>query len=56
MDDVVERVTSMGFPRDLVRETVRRLTENGQSVDLNVVLDKLMNGEENQPRKGWFGK
>jgi len=23
---------------------VRRLTENGQNVDLNVVLDKLMNG------------
>ncbi|CAA6661227.1 unnamed protein product [Spirodela intermedia] len=56
VDDVVERVTSMGFPRDLVRETVRRLTENGQSVDLNVVLDKLMNGEESQARKAWFGK
>ncbi|CAA7397587.1 unnamed protein product [Spirodela intermedia] len=56
VDDVVERVTSMGFPRDLVRERVRRLTENGQSVDLNVVLDKLMNGEESQARKAWFGK
>ncbi|XP_055826330.1 uncharacterized protein LOC129894693 isoform X2 [Solanum dulcamara] len=43
IDDVVEKVTNMGFPRDQVRATVRRLTENGQSVDLNVVLDKLMN-------------
>lgn len=43
IDDVVDRVTNMGFPRDQVRATVRKLTENGQSVDLNVVLDKLMN-------------
>ncbi|XP_078438894.1 uncharacterized protein LOC144709275 [Wolffia australiana] len=55
VDDVVDKVAAMGFPRDVVRETVRRMTENGQSVDLNVVLDKLMNGEENQPRRGWFG-
>lgn len=44
IDDVVDKVTNMGFPREQVRATVRRLTENGQSVDLNVVLDKLMNG------------
>lgn len=56
LDDVVDKVTSMGFPRDLVRATVRKLTENGQSVDLNVVLDKLMNdGEVQPPRGGWFG-
>ena len=42
IDDVVDKVTNMGFPRDQVRETVRKLTENGQAVDLNVVLDKLM--------------
>ncbi|GFZ17437.1 proline-rich receptor-like kinase, putative (DUF1421) [Actinidia rufa] len=44
IDDVVDRVTAMGFQRDLVRATVKKMTENGQSVDLNVVLDKLMNG------------
>ncbi|CAM8902035.1 unnamed protein product [Rhodiola kirilowii] len=44
VDDVVDKVTSMGFSREQVRATVRRLTENGQSVDLNIVLDKLMNG------------
>lgn len=43
VDDVVDRVATMGFRRDLVRATVRKLTEDGQSVDLNVVLDKLMN-------------
>ncbi|KAM7475504.1 hypothetical protein LguiB_022747 [Lonicera macranthoides] len=43
MDDVVEKVTAMGFRRDLVRATARKMAENGQSVDLNMVLDKLMN-------------
>ncbi|KAI4350657.1 hypothetical protein L6164_005091 [Bauhinia variegata] len=57
IDDVIDKVASMGFPRDLVRATVRKLTENGQSVDLNVVLDKLMNdGEIQPPRGGWFGR
>ncbi|KAK8566045.1 hypothetical protein V6N12_059587 [Hibiscus sabdariffa] len=56
IDDVIDKVTSMGFPRDHVRATVRKLTENGQSVDLNVVLDKLMNDSDIQPPRGWFGR
>ncbi|KAK7381423.1 hypothetical protein VNO78_34099 [Psophocarpus tetragonolobus] len=56
VDDVVDKVASMGFPRDHVRATVRKLTENGQSVDLNAVLDKLMNDGEVQPPRGWFGR
>lgn len=56
IDDVVDKVTNMGFPRDQVRETVRRLTESGQTVDLNTVLDKLMNDSEVQPPRGWFGR
>lgn len=56
IDDVVERVTTMGFPRDQVRATVRKLTENGQAVDLNIVLDKLMNDGDGQGPRGWFGR
>ncbi|XP_030447445.1 protein transport protein SEC31 [Syzygium oleosum] len=56
IDDVVDKVTSMGFSRDQVRATVRRLTENGQPVDLNIVLDKLMNDSDVQPPRGWFGR
>ncbi|KAG8637806.1 YLP motif-containing protein 1 isoform X2 [Manihot esculenta] len=56
IDDVVDKVTSMGFPREHVRAIVRKLTENGQSVDLNIVLDKLMNGGEVQPPRGWYGR
>ncbi|KAJ3680774.1 hypothetical protein LUZ60_015263 [Juncus effusus] len=57
LDDVVEKVAMMGFSREQVRATVRRLTENGQNVDLNVVLDKLMNDADViQPQKGWFNR
>ncbi|KVI02468.1 mediator of RNA polymerase II transcription subunit 15 [Cynara cardunculus var. scolymus] len=57
IDDVVDKVTNMGFPRDQVRATVRKLTENGQAVDLNVVLDKLMtDGVESQGPRAWFGR
>ncbi|CAK9176151.1 unnamed protein product [Ilex paraguariensis] len=56
IDDVVDKVTHMGFSRDQVRAAVRKLTENGQSVDLNVVLDKLMNDGEGQPQRGWLGR
>uniref|UniRef100_A0A6N2MJ82 DUF1421 domain-containing protein n=1 Tax=Salix viminalis TaxID=40686 RepID=A0A6N2MJ82_SALVM len=56
LDDVVDKVTNMGFPREHVRATVQKLTENGQAVDLNVVLDKLMNGGYVQPQRGWFGR
>lgn len=48
VDNVIDKVVSMGFRRDVVRATVRKMTENGQSVDLNVVLDKLMNSGEVQ--------
>ncbi|KAK1324684.1 hypothetical protein QJS10_CPA01g01374 [Acorus calamus] len=43
IDDVVEKLATMGFSREQAQATARKLTENGQSVDLNVVLDKLMN-------------
>ncbi|XP_050381410.1 vacuolar protein-sorting protein bro-1-like [Argentina anserina] len=56
IDDVIDRVTSMGFPRDHVRATVRKLTDNGQAVDLNVVLDKLMNDGDVQQPRAWFGR
>ncbi|PWA76629.1 hypothetical protein CTI12_AA232850 [Artemisia annua] len=44
-EDVVDKVSVMGFPKAMVRETVKKLTETGQIVDLNVVLDKLMTDE-----------
>lgn len=57
IDEVIEKVAGMGFSREQVKTVVRRLSESGQSVDLNIVLDKLMNGGgEFQPPKGWFSR
>lgn len=57
IDEVVDKVSTMGFSKEQVRATVRKLTENGQNVDLNVVLDKLMNDTAAQPpQRGWFGR
>ncbi|PKI59103.1 pollen-specific leucine-rich repeat extensin-like protein 1 [Punica granatum] len=47
-DDVVDRVVGMGFRRDVVRATVKRLEDGGQPVDLNVVLDILTNEGQNR--------
>lgn len=61
IDKMIKDVSAMGFTEDEVRTIVKKLTEKGQSVDLNVVLDKLMNGEgaaapATQKKKGWFGR
>ncbi|PQQ00497.1 CREB-regulated transcription coactivator 1-like [Prunus yedoensis var. nudiflora] len=56
IDNVIDEVVAMGFRRDIVRATVKKMTENGQSVDINVVLDKLMNNGEVQPKSGGFGR
>ncbi|KAI7748867.1 hypothetical protein M8C21_024954 [Ambrosia artemisiifolia] len=45
VDDIVDKVTGMGFRRDLVKACVRKLTVNGSRVDLNSVLDKMMNNK-----------
>jgi hypothetical protein len=60
IDEVINKVVSMGFSKDQVHAAIRKLTETGQSVDLNIVLDKLMNGggdaRELQSQKGWYNQ
>lgn len=43
VDEIVDKVAAMGFRRDQARATIKKLADDGQAVDLNVVLDKLMN-------------
>ncbi|KAI4365941.1 hypothetical protein MLD38_021877 [Melastoma candidum] len=43
MEDVVDRVVSMGFCRDLVVSPVKRLRERGQPMDLNTIMDTMIN-------------
>jgi hypothetical protein len=63
MEKVVDDLSQMGFTRDEVRGVIRSLTENGQSVELNVVIDRLMNGSSDAAQRsraaaggGWFGR
>ena len=51
-DGIIEKGAAMGFSRDQVRSVIRGLTDRGQSVDMNSVLDILMNGG-NQPPRAW---
>ena len=51
-DAIIEKGAAMGFSRDQVRSVIRGLTDRGQSVDMNSVLDILMNGG-NRPPRAW---
>lgn len=51
-DGIIEKAAAMGFSRDEVRSVIRRLTDRGGFVDMNVVLDTLTNGG-NQSQRGW---
>lgn len=55
VDDVIDKVSAMGYSRAQVTAAVQRLRENGQQIDLNVVLDKLDDGAI-QPQKDWFNR
>jgi hypothetical protein len=44
LHQVIDDVANMGFSRHEVHAVITELMDNGQSVDLNVVLDRLMNG------------
>lgn len=42
LEQVIDDVANMGFSRHEVKEVVLDLMNKGQSVDLNIVLDRLM--------------
>lgn len=44
MMQVVDDIANMGFSRHEARAVIQELQDKGQAVDLNVVLDRLMNG------------
>lgn len=44
LEKVIDDIVNMGFSRHEVRGVVTKLMESGQSIDLNIVLDRLMNG------------
>ena len=44
LETIIDEVASMGFSRQDVRGVITQLMDRGQAVDLNIVLDRLMNG------------
>ncbi|KAH8974684.1 hypothetical protein BDL97_01G114200 [Sphagnum fallax] len=44
INEIITKVASMGFSKDQVHTIIRKLIDNRQSVDLNIVLDELMKG------------
>ena len=56
VENVIDENVAMGLRRDMVRPTEKEMAENGQSVDINVVLDELMNDGEAQPEAGRFSR
>jgi hypothetical protein len=44
INEIITKVASMGFSKDQVHTIIRKLMENQQSVDFNIVLDELMKG------------
>eukprot|EP00249_Psilotum_nudum_P015208 c25215_g1_i2 orf=257-2173(-) len=57
VDEIAEKIAAMGFSRDQAKTVMQKLTENGQPVDLNIVLDRLMNGGINdQHQRVWYGQ
>ena len=41
---LIDDVATMGFSRREVQQAITEISRSGQSVDLNVILDRLMNG------------
>ncbi|KAL5544152.1 hypothetical protein UlMin_007936 [Ulmus minor] len=56
VENVIDENVAMGLRRNMVRPTEKEMAENGQSVDINVVLDELMNDGEAQPEAGRFSR
>lgn len=53
-DELVEQVAGMGFSGDQIRGVIQRLTENGQPVDMNTVLDRLNSSTAGPSQRGWY--
>ena len=41
---LIDEIATMGFSRRDVQGAITDISRSGQSVDLNVILDRLMNG------------
>ncbi|XP_047055808.1 pollen-specific leucine-rich repeat extensin-like protein 1 [Lolium rigidum] len=48
--EMIEKASTMGYPRDQVLNVIQRMTESGQQIDFNALLDRL---NESGSGRGW---
>ncbi|KAF5745952.1 putative structural constituent of cell wall [Tripterygium wilfordii] len=55
LNELIEKLVSMGFRGDHVVSVIQRMEESGQLVDFNSVLDRLNvhSSGSSQPQRGW---
>ncbi|XP_020194205.1 uncharacterized protein [Aegilops tauschii subsp. strangulata] len=51
--DMIEKANTMGYPRDQVLNVIQRMTESGQQIDFNALLDRLNESGSGAPPRPW---
>ncbi|VAH64040.1 unnamed protein product [Triticum turgidum subsp. durum] len=51
--DMIEKAITMGYPREQVLNVIQRMTESGQQIDFNALLDRLNESGSGAPPRPW---
>ncbi|KAG8077959.1 hypothetical protein GUJ93_ZPchr0007g5449 [Zizania palustris] len=51
--EMIEKAITMGYPRDQVMNVIQRMTESGQPMDFNTLLDRLNEAWSGAPLHAW---
>jgi hypothetical protein len=51
--EVIEKAVILGYPRDQVLNVIQRMTESGQPMDFNTLLDRLNEAGPGAPPRPW---
>ncbi|KAF0918888.1 hypothetical protein E2562_027332 [Oryza meyeriana var. granulata] len=51
--EMIEKAITMGYPREQVLNVIQRMTESGQPMDFNTLLDRLNEAGTGAPPRAW---
>ncbi|KAL5226547.1 hypothetical protein ABZP36_014812 [Zizania latifolia] len=51
--EIIEKAITMGYPREQVMNVIQRMTESGQPMDFNTLLDRLNEAGSGAPPRAW---
>lgn len=51
--EMIEKAITMGYPREQVMNVIQRMTESGQPMDFNTLLDRLNEAGSGAPPRAW---